>query len=320
MANLRPTRTCRCGGGRPHRSRRRTDRLGVSDADGRKPGCARAIRRPYVRAAAPDRRRDQLHRRLLPAHAPEDPTARRRQGRTSLYVEPRRATDGGTDRLPRRPRARVVASFGAARPRPPARRRLRPPCVRLDDGDGARGNDLPRRRHHLRDRSRGHGDGRDRARSRDHELLGRARDARALWDHDPAVHVRACNVLVDRRSGGVSGRSALRREPVRRKHPFSSVPAEPVLTVLGRCGATVVPLSIPCCTGRSNLTARSRHAGIKSIGLICRPRKNLDERGRDLAPAVTPLVTNPRAESRTLSVVKPKTAVQRKPRQTLNRR
>lgn len=32
---------------------------------------------------------------------------------------------------------------------------------------------------------------------------------------------------------------------------FPSVPAEPVLTVLGRCGAAVVPLSIPRCTGES---------------------------------------------------------------------
>ncbi|MEO8380828.1 MAG: hypothetical protein ABI779_14280 [Acidobacteriota bacterium] len=30
---------------------------------------------------------------------------------------------------------------------------------------------------------------------------------------------------------------------------FASVPAEPVLTVLGRCGAATVPLSIPRCTG-----------------------------------------------------------------------
>jgi len=30
---------------------------------------------------------------------------------------------------------------------------------------------------------------------------------------------------------------------------FASVPAEPVLTVFGRCGAVVVPLSIPRCTG-----------------------------------------------------------------------
>jgi hypothetical protein len=58
-------------------------------------------------------------------------------------------------------------------------------------------------------------------------------------------------------SWSIEGAAAFQDDPLSGASPFggsarvyfSSVPAEPVLTVLGRCGAAVVPLSIPPCTG-----------------------------------------------------------------------
>jgi hypothetical protein len=58
-------------------------------------------------------------------------------------------------------------------------------------------------------------------------------------------------------SWSIEGAAAFQDDPLSGASPFggsarayfSSVPAEPVLMVLGRCGAAVMPLSIPRCTG-----------------------------------------------------------------------
>lgn len=60
-------------------------------------------------------------------------------------------------------------------------------------------------------------------------------------------------------SWSIEGAEAFQDDPLSGASPFggsarvyfAAVPAEPVLTVLGRCGAAVVPLSIPRCTGEA---------------------------------------------------------------------
>lgn len=58
-------------------------------------------------------------------------------------------------------------------------------------------------------------------------------------------------------SWSIEGAQPFQNDPLTGQSPFggsarvsfASVPAEPILTVLGRCGAAVMPLSIPRCTG-----------------------------------------------------------------------